>query len=84
MKKTKTLACIATLPFLLGSCVVMSNHHTTGNPIGTKQGFVKSKLVGNFDAGIAAAAKKGGITKIGSVDFKYYSNGKISVTVTGE
>ena len=58
---------------MLGSCVVMSQHTTTGNPIGTKVGFVKSKLIGNFDAGIAAAAKQGGITKIGSVDIKDHS-----------
>lgn len=44
----------------------------------------KSKLAGNFDAGIAAAAKNGGITKIGSVDVVYLSTGKFIVKVTGE
>lgn len=82
-KLTKSILFLA-LPVMLGSCVVMSQHTTTGNPIGTKVGFVKSKLIGNFDAGIAAAAKQGGITKIGSVDIKYYATGKLSVTVTGE
>lgn len=84
MKKVKTLALIAALPLFLGSCVVSSFHETTGNPIGTKTGYVKSKLAGNFDIGIGTAAKEGKITKIGSVDVKYYSNGKISVLVTGE
>lgn len=72
------------MPLFMGSCVVYSNHVTTGNPIGTKQGYVKSKLAGNFDGGLAAAAKQGKITKIGSVDYKLYSTGKFSVTVTGE
>lgn len=75
---------MAALPLLMSSCVIMSSHHTTGNPIGTKVGFVKSKLTKSFDVGIAAAAKEGKITKIGSVDIKFYSTGKISVKVTGE
>lgn len=83
-KKLTTGALLLAMPFLLGSCVIWSQHYTTGNPIGTKTGFVKSKLVGNFDAGIGAAAKQGGITKIGSVDIKYYSTGNLSVKVTGE
>jgi len=83
MKRLKFLPLIAAMPLFMGSCVVASYHHTTGNPIGTKQGFVKSKR-GSFDAGYAAAAKDGKITKIGSVDYKLYYSGKFSVTVTGE
>ncbi len=84
MRKMKFIPLLAALPLLMSSCVIMSMHTTTGNPIGTKEGLVKSKLVGNFDAGIGAAAKKGGITKIGSVDLKFLTNGKIVVKVTGE
>ena len=84
MKKMKFIALIGVLPLLMSSCIIMSQHHTTGNPIGTKEGYVKSKLIGNFDAGIGAAAKKGGITKIGSVDIKMTSFGKLIVKVTGE
>lgn len=83
MKKTKFLLAIASMPLLMNSCIVYSNHTITGNPIGTKQGYVKSKM-GSFDAGLAAAAKKGKITKIGSVDIKVYALGKFSVNVTGE
>ncbi|MCE3227249.1 MAG: TRL-like protein family [Bacteroidetes bacterium] len=84
MKKFKTLLLVAALPVIMGSCVIGSKHYTTGNPIGTKEGFVKSKNFANFDVGIGAAAKEGKITKIGSVDIKIYSNGKISTRVTGE
>lgn len=84
MKKMKFILALGGLPLLLNSCVVMSSHVTTGNPIGTKTGIVKSKLVGNSDAGIAAAAKQGKITKIGSVDIKFLSSGKLVVMVTGE
>lgn len=84
MKKIKFIAMVAALPLLVSSCVIASTHRTTGNPIGTKEGFVKSKNLGSSDFGIGAAAKQGGITKIGSVDIKLLSNGKITVKVTGE
>ncbi|MGZ3899608.1 MAG: hypothetical protein ACXVNM_04530 [Bacteroidia bacterium] len=84
MMRIKKLALVAIMPLMMSSCLIMSTHHTTGNPIGTKEGYVKSKMAGNFDAGIGAAAKKGGITKIGSVDIYYYSSGKFAVKVTGE
>lgn len=84
MKMVLKVAVFAFMPFLMGSCIVYSKHETTGNPVGTKVGYVKSKLVGNFDVGIAAAAKQGKITKIGTVDIKIYTTGKIAVTVTGE
>lgn len=82
MKKKLSLAVVVMMA--LTSCVINSRHITTGNPIGTKVGYVKSNNLGSSDAGIGAAAKQGKISKIGSVDIKYYSNGKISVTVTGE
>lgn len=74
---------MAALPLLMGSCVIQSYHLTTGAPIGTKEGFVKSTRH-SFDAGFSAVAKEAKITKIGSVDYKLYSNGKFSVKVTGE
>ncbi|MES2138841.1 MAG: hypothetical protein V4511_03985 [Bacteroidota bacterium] len=84
MKKIKFILVLGVMPLLLNSCVVMSSHVTTGNPIGTKTGVVKSKLVGDSDSGIAAAAKEGKITKIGSVDIKFLTSGKLVVIVTGE
>jgi hypothetical protein len=82
--KNKANILLLALPVLITSCITGSYHHTTGNPIGTKEGYVKSKNLMSSDAGLAAAAKKGGITKIGSVDIYTYSNGKIAVRVTGE
>ncbi len=83
MKKMKLIFGLGALALFLNSCVIMSTHTTTGNPIGTKTGVVKSKM-GDSDAGIAAAAKEGKITKIGSVDVKILSSGKMIVMVTGE
>jgi len=82
--KKKAYSLLLAVPLFATSCVIGSYHHTTGNPIGTKEGYVKSKNFQDSDAGLAAAAKKGGITKIGSVDIYTYSNGKIAVRVTGE
>ena len=87
MKKNilKYLGVAFAIPLFLSSCVIATSHQVTGNPVGTKEGYVKtSPALKNNDIGIAAAAKKGGITKIATVDVKYYSSGKIAVTVTGE
>ena len=84
MRKLKFITLIAALPVLMTSCVIMSTHVTTGNPIGTKVGYIKSKMIGSFDAGIGAAAKQGKITKIGSCDIVLLSTGKFIVKVTGE
>ena len=84
MKKMKFITLVAAMPLIMSSCVIYSSHWTTGNPIGTKEGTSSSKFIGNFDSGIGAAAKNGKITKIGSVDVKRTSFGRIIVTVTGE
>jgi hypothetical protein len=84
MKKFKTLLLVAAMPVIMSSCIIASYHQTTGNPIGTKEGYKKSSNFKSFDVGIGAAAKEGKITKIGSVDIKIYSTGKISTKVTGE
>lgn len=75
---------MALAPLLLGSCVVSRTHVTTGNPVGTKVGYVKFKVKKDFNYGVADAARQGKITKIGSVDTKWYITGKVSVRVTGE
>lgn len=79
------------LPACLSSCLVMTEHRTTGNPIGSKEGYHKGRL-GDTEIGISVAAKKGGISKVGSVDvyhygFRYYGMPfvlKTAVRVTGE
>jgi hypothetical protein len=68
----------------LSSCIMYRTHQITDNPIGTKKGEVKGKNLETGETGVAAAAKKGKITKIGSVDYKITMMGKVIVTVTGE
>ncbi len=80
----KKILIIAAMPLFLGSCVIAMTHQTTGNPIGNKVGEITFRVRHDFDKGVSEAARAGNITKIGSVDTKYYSNGKIKVTVTGE
>jgi len=71
MKKLKLALCAAILAMGFSSCVVYQTHTVTGNPIGTKKAVVKANAF-NSDAKytIQAAAKKGKIDKIGSVDTK--------------
>ena len=80
----KPIMLVLALPFILGSCVIARTHVTTGNPVGTKVGYVKASIKKDFNVGIAEAARQGKITKIGSVDTKWYMSGKVSVRVTGE
>ncbi len=83
MKLSRFFMIAAISSLSLSSCVVYKSHSTTGNPIGTKKGVSESKIAQSFDAGIATAAKNGGITKIATVDVKQTLT-KITVTVTGE
>ena len=84
MKKRTIYGALAVVPLLLSSCVVYSEHYVTGNPVGTKVGYVKAKVKRDFAGGVAQAARNGQITEIGSVDVKCYAMGKVRVTVTGE
>ena len=68
MKKTVLLFAVAGV-LSLSSCVISKSHQITDNPIGTKVGMSKGRNLLIGDAGIAAAAKNGKITKIGSVDY---------------
>jgi len=81
----KRVGLIAAIPLFLSSCVIASRHYTTGNPVGNKEGFVKTKIISlEQDLGIGAAAKQGNITKIATVDIKVFMSGRMSVRVTGE
>lgn len=69
MKNIKNLFMIGLLTIGMSSCVVYETHTVTGNPIGTKRGVAKaSAFKPNAVYTMQAAAKKGKITKIGSVD----------------
>lgn len=55
---------------LTTSCTLSRSYQITGQPIGTKTGVAKSKIIGNSDTSIKKAAEKGNITKIGAVEFQ--------------
>jgi len=77
MRKSKSLfisLAIASIVFL-SSCSITAPVTATSNPVGSKVGVAKTTQVLGFffdggDASIQTAAKKGGITKISTVDFK--------------
>jgi hypothetical protein len=52
------------------SCTISRDYQITGQPIGTKSGVAKSKIIGNSDTSIKKAAENGNITKIGAVEFQ--------------
>lgn len=83
MKKTVLLFAVVGM-LSLHSCVIVRTHQITDNPIGTKVGMSKGRNLLTGDAGIAAAAKNGKITQIGSVDYKVRALGTVIVVVTGE
>lgn len=69
MKTTLNLFLAGLLALSMTSCVVYETHTVTGNPIGTKRGVAKaSAFKPNANFTMQAAAKKGKINKIGSVD----------------
>lgn len=69
MKKIQTLIAALAITVGLSSCVVYETHTVTGNPIGTKRGVVKANAFkSDADYTMRTAAKKGQISKIGSVD----------------
>ena len=51
-------------------CTISRDYQITGQPIGTKSGVAKSKIIGNSDTSIKKAAENGNITKIGAVEFQ--------------
>jgi len=88
MKKIKLIAFGFALSLGMSSCVVDQVHSVTGNPIGTKVGVAKGTMFmnPNFDISMQAAAKNGGINKIGSVEIKttIFIIPFYKTTVTGE
>lgn len=55
---------------VITSCTISRNYQITGQPIGTKTGVAKSRIIGNSDTSIKKAAENGKITKIGAVEFQ--------------
>ena len=93
MKKTLAAGIVA-LAITLSSCEITRPIAATSNPVGSKIGtstafgiLMFPPFVGAGNTGIQKAAKNGGITKIGTVDYteRYFFLWRTwTCTVTGE
>jgi hypothetical protein len=93
LRKIKTAAALVAMTGMLASCSLTLPVNATSNAVGSKVGTAKATgylgfLFFNADASIRSAAKKGGISKISTVDIKSTSILNLIVTyetiVTGE
>jgi hypothetical protein len=79
MKKAiMTMALLFTLTAMLSSCSITMPVNATSNPVGAKVGSAKAMVILGFlyfdqDASIRTAARNGGITRISTVDMKYFN-----------
>jgi len=65
--KLKFLMMAGSIMFVMSSCTIGQQYQVTGAPIGSKEGQAKTKIIGNSDFSVKAAAENGGITTIGAV-----------------
>jgi len=65
MKKIFMMAGVA---ILFTSCTISQSYQLTGQPIGSKTGVAKSKIIGDSDTSIKTAAENGKISVIGAVE----------------
>lgn len=92
MKNLKKIIAVGLLTFSVASCSVSYPVAVTNNPVGPKRGVAMRKIFlgiafGHTDLGAIKAAKQGGITKVGSIDFKVYGGifkKTYTTIVTGE
>jgi len=92
MKKIIGIAALAAI--LLMGCtslnrpVLLSDDGDVGSKTGQASGSIYAGIWGDADAGMITAARNGGITKIGAVDFRVTQFGSYittyTTTVTGE
>lgn len=94
----KKIIASLSIGLMLASCATINPVTATNNTVGAKEGTVETVCVFGFggissgfvlnkDYSVAAAAKNGGITKIGSVDLKvqnFVFFTKNTLIVTGE
>ena len=64
----KKIIYISLLALTAGSCTISRDYNLTGQPIGSKIGVAKSKIIGNSDTSLKKAAENGNITVIGAVE----------------
>ena len=93
MKKFLRALAIAVCALALTACTTVIPYAATSNTVGSKVGEATYELYFGIpwpmeqDFGIQAAAKNGGITKISTVDIKWYNAlfiQKFTTVVTGE
>lgn len=93
LKQIRTIASLLALVTIMSSCALTLPVNATSNPIGSKVGTATATgflgvLFFNADASIRTAAKKGGITRISTVDIKQTNILGLIITfetiVTGE
>ena len=73
MKKLIAVMALGAVCFLAGGCAtitspVAATTHPVGSKVGQASGKIWLMMFGSADAGIQAAAKNGGITRISTVD----------------
>ncbi|MDA7803120.1 TRL-like family protein [Crocinitomix sp.] len=62
---------IIAITALLGSCTIAHQFTVTNNPVGTKKGVASgTSFSKDLDISSEAACKNGGISKIGTMEFK--------------
>lgn len=92
IKKMKFAAGVCVAVLLMSACSITAPLAATSNPLGKKVGTAKATIILGFcfggNYGIETAAKNGGITKVSTVDVRYYNALGIVQTrktiVTGE
>jgi uncharacterized protein (DUF2342 family) len=94
MRKTVLVLVLTVVALVMMGCPSLNQPvSATGNAIGSKTGQASGQIIlgiiGDVDAGIVAAARAGGISKVSTVDFqvKYFVGPIIqtfTTTVTGE
>ncbi len=92
MKIVKNALVVIGAALLFASCSVSGPLMVTNNTIGNKKGEASRKIIlgitfGHTDLGAITAARKGGITKIATVDWKFsggFFSKTYTTTVTGE
>jgi hypothetical protein len=77
LKKMSFMAVIFSALLLLSSCSITAPLAATAAPIGKKVGTAKASIIFGLcfggDYSVQAAAKNGGITKVSTVDVKYFN-----------
>lgn len=76
-KKITSMAVVALAALILTSCSITAPLAVSSNPIGKKVGTAKANIILGFvfggDYSVQKAAQNGGITKVSSVDVKYFN-----------